>query len=182
MAYDFTVRDGLAYIEDLTFKTLRLAAGATASITNAMISASAAIASSKLVNRVQATYSQLDGAAVASTTGEGYAIYTADKTSGATIRKVSALCQDVGSGGDPVHNIEIDIKKWDESGSALATVLSATIDITESESDYETVNGTLSDTAMDTGDVLVVQVTVTGAGGTAMQGLLVQVEVDEAGS
>lgn len=154
----------------------------TAALTNSAISSAAAIESSKLLNRIQCGYSQADGANVASTAGEGVVVYVCDKANGATIKKVSALCQDVGSGGTPAHNIAIEVKRWDESGSTLATVLSSAVNITESESDYETVNGTLTVTDMDLGDALVVQVTVTGSGGTNPQGLYVQVEVEEAGS
>jgi len=179
MAYQFSVPSGLSYLYDLTVGTLR---GCTGQITNAMISSAAAIATSKLVNRLQCVYQQADGSNVASTTGDGVAVYACDKASGATIQKVTACCQDVGSGGSPAHNIEIDVQKWDDSAGSLATILTATVNITESETDYEFVNGTLSDTDMDINDVLVVQVTVTGSGGTAPQGLLVQVEVDEEGS
>lgn len=177
--YDFEIRTGTAYIYDLTVKTLRGLAGI---ITDAMISASAAIASSKLVNRLQCVYQQADGANVASTSGDGVAVYACDKSNGATIQKVTACCQDVGSGGTPAHNIEIDVQMWDDSAGTAATILSETINITESEADYEFVNGTLSTTAMDPGDVLLVKVTVTGSGGTNPQGLIVQLEVDEEGA
>lgn len=169
---------GLSYIENLTVKTLQLAANGVAWVTNAMVSASAAIASSKLVNRVQATYAQMDGANLADTTGEGVPFYVCDKTEGATIRKVSALVMDV---GDTDATVAVQVQKYDLSGTTLATILSADIDITASEADYEIVNGTIADTDMDTGDVLVAQVVYT-ATGTEHQGLLVQVEIDEAGS
>jgi len=181
MAYN-SVLTGTVKIEDLVFETVALAPGAAGTITNSMVSPSAAIATSKQVNRVQANYSQADNSNVASTSGDGVAVYICDKADGATIKKVSALCQDVGASGAPAHNIEIDVKRYDYSGTSLASVLSAAFSITESEADYETVNGTLSVTDMDQGDVLVVTVTVTGSGGTAPQGLLVQVEIDEEGS
>ena len=179
MAYAFNVPAGLSNIYDLTVTTLR---GCVGQITNVMVSASAAIASSKLVNRRTCVYSQPDGTNVASTAGDGVVIYTCNKTNGATITAMCGLVQDVGSGGDPVHNVAVDVFMWDDSAGSAATILSADIDITESEDDYEIVEGTLSTTDMDVGDVLMVQVTVTGAGGTAPQGLSVQVEVDEAGS
>lgn len=170
---------GSWYIQNLEAGSIAFSSG---SMTNAAISASAAIASSKLVNRIQCVYQQADGADVASTAGDGIAVYACDKANGATIKKLTACCQDVGSGGSPAHNIAIDLFMWDDSAGSAASVLSADIDITESEADYEFVNGTLSTTAMALGDVLLVQVTVSGSGGTAPQGLLVQVEVDEAGS
>lgn len=179
MAYDMEVRTGAAYIYDLTVKTIRGLAGM---ITNAMVSSSAAIASSKLVNRIQCVYQQADGANVASTSGDGAAVYVCDKTNGATIKKFTACCQDVGAGGSPAHNIAIDLFMWDDSAGSAASVLSADINITESEADYEFVNGTLSTTDMDVGDVLLVKVAVTGSGGTNPQGLVVQVEVDEEGA
>lgn len=167
------------YIEELEVGTIAFSGG---TLKNAAVASDAAIASSKLVNRIIKTYTQADGSNVASTSGDGYAIYVCDRTNGATIKKVSAMCPDVGSGGAPVHNIAIDIKMYDYSGTSLATVLSSVVNITESELDYETVNGTLASTAMDQGDVLMVQVTVTGSGGTNPQGLLVQVELDESGT
>jgi len=181
MAYVFNVSSGMANIADLTVGTLR---GCVGIITNAMIDAAAAISSSKLVNRHVCVYQQQDGAAVADTTGDGVPIYVCDKTNGATVKKVTALCQDVGSGGAPAYNIEIDVQKYDISGTALASVLTAAFDITESESDYEMVNGTLdsAEVALDAGDSLVVSITYTGASGTDMQGVIVQVEVDEEGS
>lgn len=181
MAYQFNVPEGLSNIYDLTVGTLR---GCVGMVTNAMVNAAAGIASSKLVNRHVCVYQQQDGANVASTTGEGACVYVCDKTNGATVKKVTALCQDIGSGGGPVYNIAIDVKKYDISGTALASVLTAAFNVTESEADYEMVNGTLdsAEVAMDSGDSLVVQVTYTGSGGTDMQGLIVQVEVDEEGS
>lgn len=164
------------FIQTLYVNTISIPSG---SITDASVAAGAAIDADKLTNRVHATYQQADGSNVASTSGDGVAVYACDKTNGATIKKVTALCMDTGSGGAPVHNIAIDVFKWDDSAGTAATILSTDIDITESQNDYDLVNGTLSDTDMDTGDVLTVRVTVTGSGGTAPQGLLVQVEIDE---
>ena len=175
MAYDYQFRSGMGYALDLTISTLRGCAG---QVTNAMVSASAAIASSKLVNRVQAVYQQTDGANITDTTGEGVPIYVCDKTNGATIKKVSALVPDV---GDTDATVAVQVHKYDLSTTTLATILSADIDVTASEADYETVNGTISDTDMATGDVLMVQVVYT-ATGVEHQGLMVQVEIDEEGS
>lgn len=177
MSYDFTL--GTGKIVSAAIGTLT---GCVGQITNAMINASAAIATSKQVNRIIKTYEQADGSNVASTSGDGVAVYKCNKADGATIKEFLAFCQDVGSGGSPAHNIAIDLFMHDYSAGTSASVLSADIDITESESDYEIVEGTLSTTDMDTGDVLFVKVTVTGSGGTAPQGLCVQVEVDEEGS
>lgn len=167
------------FIEDLEAGSIAFSSG---SLTNTAISSAAAIASSKLVNRIQCVYQQGDGAALANTAGDGVPIYVCDKANGTTIKKVSCLSNDVGSAGDPVNDIAVDVFMFDDSAGTSASVLSADMNIGNSQTDYEIVNGTLSTTAMELGDVLCVKVTVTGSGGTASQGLLVQVEVDEAGS
>lgn len=178
MAYDFQVSSGLAYIKDLTVQTLR---GVSDSITNAMVSSSAAIASSKLLNRIQLVYSQEDGSTVAATSGDGYPIYVCDKTNGATVKKVTAFCMDAPSGGG-TEEITIDVKYADDDPTAATSILSSTISISDSQADYEPVNGTISTSDLSQGDTLMVTVAVAGSGGTQGQGLVVQVEVEEAGS
>lgn len=149
---------------------------------NATIATDAAIASSKLMNRIQCEYAQMDGANHSNTTGDGVPIYVCDKTYGTTIKKVTALCPDVGASGDPAWNTTVDVYMFDDSAGTSATILSAPVYITESKTDYEICNGTLAVTAMALGDVLMAKVSVAGANGTAHQGLLVQVEVDEQGT
>lgn len=164
------------FIQTLYVNTISIPSG---SITDASVAAGAAISASKTVNRYYIPYSQEDGSNTASTSGEGVGLYTCRTTNGTTIEKVVAWCPDVGSGGAPAHNIAVEVKKYDWSGTSLGTILSSAINITEAQADYADVEGTLSDTDMDTGDKLMLQVTVTGSGGTAMQGLHVGIIVAE---
>jgi len=179
MAYIFVVKDGEAFIQDLAFETVRLAPGASGSITNAMVSSSAAIAVSKQVNRVLAEYRVADGTNVAATSGDGVPIYTCTQTNGATLKSVTVVCPDAPSGGDLAFSV--DVQKADESAAA-ATVLSGTISYSSTQSDYEQESGTISTATIDDGDTLLVQVAVSGSTGTQGQGLIVQLEIEEAGS
>lgn len=179
MSYNVILKNGLTYIEDLTFKTLRLAANAAAPITNAWIAAAAAIATSKLVNRVLAEYRVPDGTTVAVTSDDGVPIYTCNKTGGAVLKSVTVVCPDAPSGGD--LDFDVDIQKADV-GAGAATVLSATINYSATQSDYEQEAGTIANATIDDGDTLLVVVTVSGSTGTQGEGLIVQVEIEEAGS
>lgn len=179
MAFIFEVKGGLAFIEDLTFKTLRMAAGATASITDVMISASAAIAASKLINRVLAEYRVQDATTVVVTAGDGEPIYTCTKTGGATLKAVTVVSPTAPTGGD--LDFDVDIQKAD-IGAGAATVLSATINYSATQSDYEQELGTITTATIDQGDTLLVVVTVSGSTGTQGKGLIVQLEIEEAGS
>lgn len=178
MAYNLSAK-GASYIEDLTVKVLTFAAGVAGTITNAMISASAAIATSKLINRVLAEYRVPDGTTVAVTSGDGVPIYTCNKTEGATLKAVTVVCPDAPSGGDLAF--QVDIYKADVAAAA-ATVLSGTISYSSTQSDYEQEVGTISNATIDDGDTYLARVTVSGSSGIQGQGLLVQVEIEEAGS
>lgn len=170
---------GSWYVQTLEVGSLTARSG---TFGNATIATDAAIASSKLMNRIQCVYAQMDGANHANTTGDGVPIYVCDKTYGTTIKKVTALCPDVGASGSPAWNTTVDVYMFDDSANTSASILSAPIYITEAKADYEIVNGSLNTTAMALGDVLLARVTIAGANGTAHQGLLVQVEVDEQGT
>lgn len=179
MGYIFTAKDGLSFVEDLTFETLRLAPGASGTLDNSMVSASAAIAASKLINRVQVEYRVADGTNVAATSGDGVPVYTCTKTNGATLKAVTVVCPDAPSGGDLAFTV--DVHKADVSAAA-ATVLSGTISYSSTQSDYEQESGTISTATIDDGDTLLVVVAVSGSTGTQGQGLIVQIEIEEAGS
>jgi len=177
MAYDLQ-HNGESYFNDATIKTLR---GASLCITNAMVNASAAIASSKLVNRICPVYKTVDGVNVAATTGDGIPIYVCTKAGGATLIGVHVVCPDAPSGGDLAFTV--DIKKADDDPTAATTMLTTPITVNSTVADYEPVSDTSPNvTAIDNGDVILVVVAVSGSTGTQGQGLLVQLDIDEAGS
>lgn len=179
MPYILTVKDGEAYLEDVTIGTLRWKAGSAGTITNEMMSPAAAVAASKLVNRVLAEYRVTDGTTVAVTTGDGVPIYTCNKTNGATLKAVTIVCPDAPSGGDLAF--QVDIHKADVAAAA-ATILSSTISYSQTQGDYEQEVGVISNATIDDGDTLLCVVTVSGSTGTQGQGLIVQLEIEEAGS
>lgn len=177
MAFDFQAT-GLSFIKDLTVQTVRQS-GSTGWLTNAFVATGAAIAASKLVNRVLALYNVTDGTTVAVTTGDGVPIYTCNKALGATLKAVTVVCPDAPSGGDLAF--QVDIHKADVAAGA-ATILTGTIPYSTTQSDYEQEVGVIDTAAIDDGDTLLVVVTVSGSTGVQGQGLIVQLEIEEAGS
>jgi hypothetical protein len=176
MGYDFSINSGQSFIKDLTVTTLR---GLTGIVTNAMVSASAAIAASKLVNRVLAEYNVADGTNVAATGGDGVPVYTCTQAGGATLKSVNVVCPDAPSGGD--LKFTVDVKKAD-AGAAAATMLTAVVDYSATQTDYEQEVAAITTSTIDFGDTLLVVVAVSGSTGTQGQGLIVQLEIEEAGA
>lgn len=176
MAFDVT-NIGTQYINDLTVQTLR---GLPVCIVNSMVNAAAAIASSKLVNRICPTYQVADGTNVAATGGDGVPVYICTKVGGATLKGVHVICPDAPSGGD--LKFTVDIKKA-SAGVAPATMLTAPIDYANGTVDY-TVKSDVAPavTAIANGDTILVIVTVSGTTGAQGQGLCVWLDIDEAGS
>lgn len=168
---------GTSFIEDLTVNTLR---GLPACIVNSMVNAAAAIASSKLVNRICPTYKVADGTDVASTGGDGVPVYVCSKTNGATLKGVHVVCPDAPSGGDKTFTV--DVKKA-AAGSAAATMLTTPVTYPNATADYTVrADVTPATTAIANGDTLLVVVTASGSTGTQGQGLCVLLDIDEAGS
>lgn len=133
-----------------------------------------------LEHRHVISYIQADGADVADTTGDGYAIYACKATGGATVKSVQVICQDAPSaeeGDDKAFTV--DVKLTNAEAEAPASILKAAIGITGKDGNYEVKDGALKTTALAAGDVLLVVVAATGTTGTQGQGLLVQIEIDE---
>lgn len=134
----------------------------------------------KLEHRHVISYIQADGADVADTTGDGYAVYACKATGGATVKSVQVICQDAPSaeeGDDKAFTV--DVKLTNAEAEAPASILKAAIGITGKDGNYEVKDGALKATALAAGDVLLVVVAATGTTGTQGQGLLVQIEIDE---
>lgn len=147
------------------------------SVTDAAIAAASAgneVAASKLEHRHVIIESWPDGADVASTGGDGIPIFIVRGVSG-TIRAVEASMSDPPTGG--TDNVTVDIYKASD-GVAAVTVLTAPISF-DDDNNYVVKAGSISVPALADGETLIVKVVKGGSAGTAGQGLVVQVTLDE---
>jgi len=167
---------GSWYIQQLEAGSVSFSSG---TLTNAAIAATAAIAASKLVNRVLARYQLADGADIAATGGDGFVIYTNNCAGAATLKSVTVVCPDAPSGGDKAFTV--DVKKA-ANGTAATTVLSSPVAYSATQADYEQEAGALSVTSIPAGHTLLAVVAVSGSTGNQGQGLLVQCEIEEPGT
>jgi len=119
-------------------------------------------------------YKQDDGSSVAAAIVPFHAAFGSG-----VIKRIVAWCIDAPSGGGS-EEITVDLQKGDaDVPTAFATVLSAAISITDSQSDMEQVAGTVSDDEYDAGDVFQLVITAAGSGGTQGEGLGVSVFFQE---
>ena len=94
-----------------------------------------------------------------------------------TIEAVDVACVDAPSGGDKEFSVDVLIAN---AGSpSPASILSAVIEYSASQSDCEVEAGTISSAAVSVGDVILVQVAVSGSTGTQGQGLVVTITIRE---
>ena len=133
------------------------------------------IAVTKQDHLIVATYSVVDGADLAATTGDGFLIHTVHGTT-ATVLGIEAVCADCPEGGDKTFTV--DLKKAG-SGVAATTMLSAPIAFGTATTDYVALPGTLSLTALTNEQSLLVVVAVSGTTGNQGQGLVVTVRLTE---
>lgn len=141
----------------LSSNTMNIPAG---TVVNADVSASAAIAATKLQHQHQPNYSQETGTNVAA---EEYIIHTVYGATG-TIVAFEAGIVTIPSGD---RTAVVDLHK---NG---ATVLSAPITLDSGNTTLIVEGGTISSAALVDGDVLEVVVTLGGSSGTNPQGLFV---------
>ncbi len=144
-----------------------------AAITNAKVSAGAAIAAEKLVHQHAIHYQQNDGAAVAAAI---VPIHVA--RSAATIVAVEVSCLDAPSGGDKTFTV--DLQKANAGTPTPASVLTGAITYPNGTADCTIRPGTIASAAIADGDTLVVVVAVSGTTGVQGQGLQVTVTLREA--
>ena len=140
-------------------------------ITNAEISASAAIAASKAVHRDVATYGQDVGAVVATATR----IIRVARVAGA-MKEFRVGWLTAPTGGDKAYTVDL---KLSTGGGAFATCLSAVVTVNNTKSDNGTATGTLTTTAFASGDILEVVVTTSGTTGTQGYGMIAEVFCEE---
>jgi hypothetical protein len=167
---------GVWYVETLDIGTFTTS---SSFLVNANVAANAAVATSKLVNRVLAKHSVGDGTTVAVTAGDGVPIYACNKTNGATIKSIEVVCPDAPSGGDLTFTVDL-LKA--NTGAGAATVLSSVVTYPNGTADYTQRPGSISSASLADGDTLLIQIAVSGSTGIQGQGLLVNVEIDEAGT
>jgi hypothetical protein len=155
---------------NLSAKTLTIPDG---TIVDAAVSAAAAIAATKMQHQHALNYSQADGSAVAAAIVPIHIV----RGSTATIVDIEVSCVDAPSGGDLAFSV--DLKKANEGTPTPATVLSAPIAYSSTQSDCEVETGTISSASLVDGDTLLVVVAVSGSTGTQGQGLVVTVTLRE---
>ncbi len=157
------INDDIHISGTLTCTALDIPAG---TIDNADVSASAAIAATKTVNRVRAFLNQAHGTAG---TTERRTVYAA-RASGTIVNAWAVLS--VAASGAATHTIAIK-----KNGSDILTS-SIVLDNANTAYDDEAAAG-FSSSAIAAGDCLEIAVTAAAGGGTLGQGLLVCVEIDE---
>lgn len=137
-------------------------------VRNADVSASAAIAATKLVNRHTAVWAQPNTAA----TTETRAIHLAQLAGTVNSVKAGSIAAAIGN-----STVTVDVKK---NGT---TILTGVITLDNANSARVAEAGTISGgtVAVAAGDVLEVVLTATIGSGTLPTGVFVAVEIDEAG-
>lgn len=137
-------------------------------IRNADVSASAAIAATKLVHRHTAVWAQPNTAA----TAETRAIHLAQLAGTINSVKAGSIAKAVGD-----STVTVDVRK---NGT---TILTGVITLDNANTNRVAEAGTISGgtTAVATGDLIEVVLTATVGTGTLPTGVFVAVEIDEAG-
>lgn len=147
------------------------ATGAT--ITNAMISGSAAIAASKIVHKYVFPVYQYTGTAVVAQTND---IHIVSGATGVIESAEAVITGAIATGGD--RTVTVDIHKSTGAG-AFSTICSATIGFTNASVLRTIAAAAFSSTSLVDGDIIRVVTTVAGAAGNQAQGLLVTVKLRE---
>jgi len=151
-----------------------------ASIGNAAISATAAIAASKLQHRhKKGTHFGLESDATPST-GTTYSFLVFRASAACTINAFRALLLDSGTQAN-TNDFAFDLKKASEGSDTFSSILSGTLDLDSDTTDNTAQDGTLSSTTLAAGDLLMIEVT-TPATITGANGMYAEVEIDEAAS
>jgi hypothetical protein len=138
-------------------------------IVNENIGGNADILASKSRARKQKSYSQT-GNIVAATE------YFHLPPRAGTLKSIKAMVTETAAAG--AYAAAVDLKKSTGAG-AFASVLSAALTLDSAVVLRNNVTGSISDTALATGDCLAIVVTVSGASGTRPAGLCVTVEWED---
>lgn len=169
MAQDI-VNNDLHVNGHLTARTMDIPAG---SITNDDVSASAAIAATKLEHQHVLNYAQANGTAVVADTR---GLFICRGASGLLVQLDALITGAIATGGD--RTVTVDLKKG-SAGSAYATVLNTPLQFNNGHALRTVVQAVITTTALAAGESLIVEVTVAGAAGNQAQGLLVTLTLRE---
>jgi len=169
MAIESTIQGDLHVVGDLSSSTLTIPA---LTLTDAGVSASAAIAASKQEHRFAITYSQAAGSDVVAAT---VPVYTVRGTT-ATLVAVQVAVTTAPTGG--TEAITVDVKKGSD-GSAAATMLSSVVTYDDDDADYSVSAGSIGTATLAAADTITVVVAVSGSGGAQGQGLIVTITLNE---
>ena len=167
-----TIFDGAVTLRDEVnmnnASTVRYLAG---SISNADVSSSADIAVTKLKHLIKVGTDFGVDWDVAPSADVEKIVYVASGT--ATIRLVKAVLRVTGTSSD----VKFDLQKASAGSTTFATVLSGTINFTNSDTDNTAKTGSLSGASLVAGDVLRLDMDYTSATGTS--GPFAWIEIDE---
>jgi hypothetical protein len=141
-------------------------------VTNANVSASAAIDATKIVQQYMPTYQQLPSTAVVAETKD---VHIA-RGAGTIVGLEAAITGTIATGAD--RTVTVDLHKGN-AGAAFATVLSATIVFDNTDALRTLAQATLSTTTYADGDIFRVVVTVAGAAGNQALGLVATLALRE---
>lgn len=155
-------------IGNLSCKTFNVS---TASITNAMVSATAAIAATKLQGEFTLRHTQTSTVAAAT---EYLRIIRG--ATGTIVDIEACITETIATGAD--RTVTIDLLKSTGAG-AFATVLSSTIVFNNASVLRTITTGTISSASLVDGDILQLTVAVAGAAGNQAEGLIVTVTLRE---
>jgi len=136
------------------------------SVDNAKVSSGADIDASKLEHQHQITMAQENGAAAAAETRVVHVVYG---TAGSLIA-VQAGCETACVGDS---TIDVDVHK---NGSSILT---AAIELSSSEDDYELVDGVIDSATLAADDVIEVVISVTAGTGTLGEGVFCNLVIRE---
>ncbi len=152
---------------------LRGIAQAAGSVTNAMIASAAGINATKLEHQHSVNV-ELYGPAVtiAALTKLVFACR------GATATVISVKASIYVAADDVSRTVHVDIQK-STGGGAFATIMTATVSITNGTAIFTPVAGTINSGALVAGDVLQCVVTVAGGSGNQAKGLMLEMHVRE---
>lgn len=141
-------------------------------VTNAKVSASAAIAATKLEHQFPVHYSQAPGSAIVAATTDLHIVYGA---TGTIVQFEAAITGSVTAGD---YTATLDLQK-STGGGSFASVLSASLVLDSANTIRVPESATLSSTSLVDGDILRLVVTVAGTTGSQSQGLIARVFLRE---
>lgn len=142
-------------------------------VTDAMVNGAADVAATKLEHQHSLTYSQPSGSAVVA---ETKGVFICRGLTGTIVQFEAAIIGTIATGAD--RTVTLDLQKSTGAG-AFATVLSATIVLTNVSVLRTLTTAALSITTLADGDILQVVCTVAGAAGAQALGVVATATVRE---